>query len=80
MKIRYVITMVTHSGLRVLATANRGQYHRDSQEDAERYLAAILANNSASLLESVYGDVTKMKVIPAECYDHGDCMKTVFCD
>lgn len=78
MKTRYVITKVEKSGLRVLAVANQGRCHFDEQEKADAHLRAILSNNSSDTLKSVFGDVSKMKVIAAPCYDHGDCMHTVF--
>lgn len=78
MKTRYVITKVDRDGLRTLATANQGRCHFDTKKAANRHLRAILSNNSTSTLESVFGDVKKMKVLAAPCYDHGDCMRTVF--
>jgi hypothetical protein len=76
MRTRYVITMLDKSGFRCLACTNWAQYHHDRKADAEKMLKAMLANNSADTLRSVYGDVTKMKVMPAECYDHGECTGT----
>lgn len=78
LRTRFVITKVARDGLRVLAQANQGRHHRDTREEAEQQLAAILSNNSADTLASVYGDVTKMRVIEVECYDHGDATRTVF--
>lgn len=77
-RMRFVITKVTRDGLRVLATTNQGRRHHDTREEAEQQLAAILSNNSADTLASVYGDVRKMRVDEVECYDHGDSTRTVF--
>lgn len=78
MKTRFVITKIDKDGLRVLAVANQGRNHFDTKAEAKAHLKAILSNNSANTLKSVFGDTTKMKVIAAPCYDHGDCMHTVF--
>lgn len=77
MKTRYAITKINTYGLRVLAFANQGRNHFDTKAKAEAHLAAVLKNNSADTLRSVYGDTTKMRVDPVECYDHGDAVGTV---
>lgn len=77
MKTRYAITKIQRDGLRVLALANQGRNHFDTKPEAEQALQAILQNNSADTLKSVYGDLLKMRVDPVECYDHGDAKGTV---
>ena len=78
MKTRFAVTKIDKSGLRVLAFANQGRNHFDTQEAAEEYLRAVLSNNSKDTLASIYGDSSKMKVLAVECYDHGDATRTVF--
>lgn len=79
MKTRFVITKVS-GGLRVLATANQGRYHSDTREQAEAKLKTMLENNSESTMQSVFGKNYRkeMKVIPVQCYDHGDAVGTVY--
>lgn len=76
--IRYAITKINKDGDRVLAFANQGRNHFDTQEAAERHLRATLENNTADTLRSVYGDVSKMEVRPVECYEHGDAIGIYF--
>jgi hypothetical protein len=81
MKIRYAITCICkETGFRKLAHANQGRYHFDKKEDAEEMLRNILKNNCEATLKSVYGDITKMRVDPVECYDHGDAIRYYFED
>lgn len=75
---RYVITKVNEAGLRVLAFSNQGRYHYDREPDAQGALQSVLRNTTPDTLKAIFGDASKMKVIPAECYDHGDCVATVF--
>lgn len=78
MKTRYTVTKVDKSGLRVIAGANQGRCHFDTRAAAEKWLSAALQNNSSDTLKSVWGDLDKVKVMPVECYDHGDATRTVF--
>lgn len=78
MKSRFAITKVS-DGLRVLAFANQGRHHFDTKAEAEQHLRAVLSpeTNSADTLKSVFGDVTKVRVDPVECYDHGDAVRSI---
>lgn len=71
---RYAVTKINEDGYRVLACANRGQYHFLNRVEAQTFLDNILKNNSEDMLRSVYGDTTKMRVDPIECYHHGDAI------
>jgi hypothetical protein len=62
-KTLFAITKV-ENGLRSLAQANQGRNHFTTREEAEDHLTAILSNNSASTLKSVFGDTSKMRVDP----------------
>lgn len=75
---RFVITKVDKAGLRVLAVGNQGRNHHDTRKSAEMALKAMLSNNSEDTLKSVFGDLSKMKVLEVECYDHGDAIGTVY--
>lgn len=74
---RFAITKIDKSGLRTLATANQGRCFRDTRQEAERQLQAMLSNNSIDTLESVFGDLSKMRVDEIECYENGDSTRTV---
>lgn len=76
--IRYAITKIDKGGMRSLATANQGRCFRDTPEDAQGHLAAILSNNSSDTLKSVYGDISKMEVRPVDCYENGDAKGIYF--
>lgn len=74
MKTRYAITKVNRDGFRVLAFANQGRNHFDTKAAAEKHLRAVIANNSDDKVRMVYGDVSKIRVDPVQCYDHGDAI------
>jgi hypothetical protein len=78
-QIRYAITHIGSDGLRSLALANQGRNHCATREEAEEKLRQILnpATNSKSTLESVYGDLSKMRVDAVECYGHGDACGSI---
>ena len=73
-KTMYAITHVGRDGLRTLTRANQGRNHFETREAAERYLAAMLANNSPDTLR----DFPQMEVRPVKCYEHGDAVGVYF--
>ena len=74
----FAITNIKPDGSRGLALANQGRHHFETKEAAEEFLKAILTNNSQDTLKSVYGDISKMRVDPIECYWHGDAKRVYF--
>lgn len=78
MNMRYAITKVEDSGLRVLATTNQARFLFDDPTTASEHLTAILTGTPVSTLAMVYGDYTAVRVKPVECYDSGEAKRTVF--
>jgi len=76
---RYAITKVNKDGLIVLASANQGRNHFDTEEQATKHLALLRANNSNDNLKYFAdGHPEKLAVRAIECYHHGDAIGTVF--
>lgn len=78
--IRYAITKLDADGLRTLATSNRGQYFKGTEEEAKASLQALLSNNDERTLSSSYGKDfrTTLQVRPLECYPNGDAKQIFF--
>lgn len=66
-------------GLYRMFHAARGQHTHTTEQEAQRSLEAILANNSAELLTSMFGPIESFKILPVKCYPgHHDPTGTVF--
>lgn len=78
MRTRWVITKVDSSGLRVLAVANQGRNHYDTELEAKTALDAIMKGTDHKTLQMVWGDLTKVGILDVECHDHGDAVGTVY--
>lgn len=76
--IRYAITAIKKDGLRHLAFHNWATSHRDTKEEADKYLQAIKDSNSKETIEDLVG--TELQVTPVDCYDHGEAKGTIFGD
>jgi len=75
MKTRYAVTHINSQGLRVLTFANQGRNHYDTQAEAEKALEFYKPDLRAKILGE---KADTLKVLPVECYDHGDATRTVF--
>ncbi len=56
----------------VLFSTNQGHFHYDTAE------VAVQARDAFSESAKEKLGIEELKVIPAECYHHGDCLRTVF--
>lgn len=56
----------------VLFRSNQGRFHYDTVEEAIQARDAFAEQAKAKL------GIEELKVIAAECYYHGDCVRTVF--
>ncbi len=56
----------------LLFSANQGRYHYDTAEAAIQARDAFAEDAKAKL------GIDELKVIPVECYHHGDAVKAVF--
>lgn len=74
--IRYTITAIKSDGLRHMAFDNNGRNTYATQQQAEEMLRNVINNNNAEDVAKKVGD--DLKVMPVECYDHGDAMGTIF--
>lgn len=75
MKIMYAITHVSDDYGRHLTFANQGRNHYETRKKAETAMRLL----KPSLREKVLGDkADTLKVLPIECYDHGDAVRSVF--
>lgn len=72
--IRYNVTHIQRDGLRVLLGPAQGRFMKDTREEAEESLRALLASNSSERLASLYGQqsIGTFRVDSFECWDHGD--------
>jgi hypothetical protein len=66
--IRYVITYVNKDGQRTLAHYAQGRFTYATADEAEKLMAAVTGNNSASTIRQLYGDNPRFEVRPCPCY------------
>ena len=52
-----------------LALTNQGRFHFDDKKEAL---------DTAEVFKGTYKGWDELRVIEAECYDHGDCCRTIF--
>jgi len=52
-----------------LALTNQGRFHFDDKKEAL---------DTAEVFKGTYKGWEELRVIEAECYDHGDCCRTIF--
>ena len=77
--IMHAITYVGKDGLRVLTHPNQNRYFKRTKKEADEHLKAMLTNNSADTIKSIFGDAPDFKVIPVEMWgEDGDAKRTVF--
>jgi hypothetical protein len=62
------VTYINKDGLRTLTGAAQGRNTHATAEAAQRMLDAMLENNSASTLRSVFGDNPRFAVRACECW------------
>ena len=75
----YGITYIDKDGLRVLTHANQNRHFKRTKKEADEHLKAMLTNNSADTLKSIFGDNPDFKVMPVEMWgEDGDAKRTVF--
>ncbi len=77
---RWALTHIDRNDVRVLTSANRGQYHYETREAAEKMLDSFLKNNSPERLAQLFGDraPSTFAVREIECYSHGDAVGIYF--
>ena len=78
----FAITHIDKDGLRRLTFANEGRNHYANKRDAEDYLRAINKNTGNERLAQIFGaqSLNTFKVLPVECYWHGDAVGIYFED
>lgn len=77
--IMYGITYLHKSGLRMLTHPNQNRFFKHKKKDADDHLSAMIENNSADTIKSLFGENPEFKVMPIEmwCKD-GDAKREVF--
>lgn len=66
---RYVATHINKDGMRELMTAAQGRHTFATAEEAQAWLDAVTANNSADTIKQVWGDNPRFEVRPCPCYE-----------
>ena len=77
---KYAVTFKNKDGLRVLTRQNTANNFHSTKKAGETWLNSMLANSSKDTVKQVFGDKPDFKVIQVECYENGDCTRTVFPD
>ncbi len=77
---RYVATYVNKDGQRTLMAAAQGRNTYETMEMALAWLDAVIANNSVSTVESIWGDDPRFKVCACPCWPGHFDPKTVWFD
>ncbi len=65
---RFVGTYVNKDGERTLMTPSQGRHTYATAEEAQAWVDAVTANNSASTVRQVWGDNPRFEVRPCPCY------------
>lgn len=65
---RYVATYVNANGLRTLMGAQQGRCTFATPEEAQHWLDAVTANNSADVLRRTWGADPRCEVRACACY------------
>jgi hypothetical protein len=80
MTTRFVVTHINKQGQRVLTRPNQARAHFDKRSKANRWLIDFDMNNAESDIIQVFGKqaIGTFEVTEAECYDNGDCTRTIF--
>lgn len=72
----FTITAKKKDGLRHLAFDNNSRNTYATKELADKRMQEVLTNNSPERIKELVG--TKLKVTEVECYEGGDCARTIF--
>jgi hypothetical protein len=66
--LRYVATFVNRDGMRTLMSPAQGRHTYPKAADAQTWIDAVLANNHADTLSSIYGNNPQPEVRPCWCW------------
>lgn len=76
---RYVATYVNKDGMRTMMSAAQGRNTHATAAEAQAWMEAVTANNSADTIKQVWGDNPRFEVRPTACYPgHFDPMNVWF--
>ncbi len=78
--VRYVPTYVNRDGMRTLICAAQGRNTWATYQEAAEYMAAILSNNSADQLRSLWGDNPRFEVRACDCWPNHFDPKGIYFD
>ena len=76
----FALTHVNRDNMRTLSRSNQGRNHFDTKEQADKWLAGFLENNSQDSIIQVFGKqaLGTFEIHPVECYMHGDAVGVWF--
>jgi myo-inositol-hexaphosphate 3-phosphohydrolase len=77
---RYVGTYVNKDGERTLMTAAQGRNTYATEAEAQAWVDAVAANNSADNIRQTFGDNPQFEVRPVPCYPNHFDPQTVWFD
>lgn len=77
---RYVGTFINADGERQLMTAAQGRHTYARAAEAQAWLDAVTANNSAKTIREVWGDNPRFEVRACPCYPNHFDPQTVWFD
>lgn len=77
---RYVATYINRGGERTLMTASQGRYTYSTAAEAQAWIDAVTANNSADTVRSMWGDNPRFEVRECPCYPNHFDPQTVWFD
>lgn len=66
--IRYVPTYMAKDGLRTLATPCQGRHTFATEQEAQRWIDLVTANNSARTIAATWGTDPRFEVRPCKCW------------
>jgi hypothetical protein len=72
----YTITAIKKDGLRHLAFDNNSRNTFKTKEQANEKMTAVIENNQQDRVIELVGD--KLEVTEVDCYESGDCKRTIF--
>jgi len=70
--IMFVPTYINKSGMRTLVNSNQRRCFKDTREEAQALLDAMLNNNSDGRIAEIFGNNPRFEVREVECYPGGD--------
>ena len=67
---RYVATRINQDGMRTLVGAMQGRNTFETDEQAQHWIDAVVANNTPEQLVNIWHCDPKLEVRPVACYPH----------